>query len=109
MRPGTTLHRLARLTCTGERCDRVLEPALADLQHEWLAAKSWSALLRNYAVFWQSWGTCLLQDAIAPESRSFAAITLIAFAITVAGAALIEVMLMHSSIAVRRLIFYTSC
>jgi hypothetical protein len=104
MRPGTTLHWLARLTCTSDRCDRVLEPALADLQHDWSTSRSWSALLRSYLVFWQSWGLCLLQDVIAPESRLFSVAALIAFALTVAGIALIELVLMHGSVAVRRLI-----
>ena len=61
-------------------------------------------LLQNYAVFWQSWGMCLLRDLVAPESRSFGAAALTVFALTVAVIALIELALMHSSVAVRRLI-----
>ncbi|HEX7797900.1 MAG TPA: hypothetical protein VF456_26240 [Vicinamibacterales bacterium] len=108
MRPGTTLHRLARLTCSSDRCNRVLEPALADLQHYWSTSRSWSELLRNYAVFWQSWGTCLLQDVIAPESRSFSTAAVTAFALTVAGTALLELVLMHGSIDIRRRIISVS-
>ncbi len=104
MRPGTTLHRLARATCTRDRCDRVLEPALADLQHEWSTSKSRRTLFENYAVFCQLWGRCLLQDVIAPESRSFNTATLAAFAVTVTAAALTELVLMHGSVELRRLI-----
>ncbi len=104
MRPGTTLHRIARLTCTRDRCDRVLEPALADLQHEWAASNSWWVLVRSYVAFWQSWGACVLRDAAAAESRSFSATVLTALALTVAVTASIELVLMHGSFAIRHLI-----
>jgi hypothetical protein len=53
MKPGSVLHRIARVTCTSDHYERVLEPALADLEHEWDGARSRSALLLNYAAFWQ--------------------------------------------------------
>src|ERR1700674_681606 len=68
----------------------VLEPALADLQHEWNGARSRSALLRNYAAFWQSWSACILRDATSCESRSFDGAALTAFALTIAVAWLME-------------------
>jgi hypothetical protein len=104
MQPGTRLRRMARLTCSSDHCDRVLEPALADLQHEWSASNNWWALLRSYAAFWRSWGVCVLQDATALESRSFGGAALGAFALTFAGMALIEFVFMHGNFATRRLI-----
>ena len=46
----------------------------------------------------------MLQDVIAPESRSFSFAALTAFAFAVSGTALIELVLMHSSIEIRRVI-----
>lgn len=103
MKPGAVLHRMARVTCTSDRYERVLEPALADLQHEWNGSRSRSALLRNYAAFWQSWGACILRDATSCESRSFDGAALTAFALTIAVAWLMEFALMHASLASHRL------
>ena len=102
MGPGTALHRIFRLTCTTGRLERVLEPALADLQHDWATSRSRVALLRNYLAVWRSWGTCVLQDAAVPEARSFVATMLVSFALTVMALAVIELALMDASVAVRR-------
>lgn len=104
MRPGTMLRRIARMTCASDRCDRVLEPALADLQHGWSASPSRWALMRSYAAFWQSWGACVLHDTVAPPSRSFGGEALTVFVLTVAGTASIEFVLMHSGFAMRHVI-----
>ena len=104
MKPGAVLHRMARVTCTSDCYERVLEPALADLQHEWHGAHSRSALLRNYAAFWQSWGACVLRDATSGESQSFNSAALSALALTIAGTWLIEFALMHASLASHRLV-----
>jgi hypothetical protein len=104
MQPGTALRRIAQLTCTDDRCDRVLDAALADLQHEWRASNDWRVLARGYAVFWRSWGACLVQDATGPESRSFATAALGAFVLALAVCGLTEFGLMHVSFTIRRLI-----
>ena len=51
MAVGDTLHRIARNVCSSDVCGRVLEPALADLQHEYAltdgtAAQLWSLVRR---------------------------------------------------------------
>jgi hypothetical protein len=106
MKPGAVLHRMARVTCTSDRYERVLEPALAGLQHEWNGARSRSTLLRSYAAFWQSWGACILRDASSCESRSFNGAALTALALTLAVAWLMEFALMHASVASQRLMGY---
>ncbi|HEX3702106.1 MAG TPA: hypothetical protein VHU82_02170 [Vicinamibacterales bacterium] len=102
MRPGNALHRMIRLTCSTEHVERVLGPALADLQYEWATSKNRWELLWGYLAVWRSWGACLLDEATSPESRSFGATVLGRFALTVAGLAAIEFVLMHSSFALRR-------
>jgi hypothetical protein len=52
MMPGHTLHRLAALTCCAKTLERVVEPAIADLQKEYASAdrasrRAW-VLLRGY-------------------------------------------------------------
>ena len=60
MIPGRTLHRVAAFLCSPEFCRRVVEPLLADCQHEWRHASGLSrrarALASGYGAFWCSLG-----------------------------------------------------
>jgi hypothetical protein len=60
MIPGRALHRLAVGLCSRAFCERVVEPLLADFQHEWLSApRRWHRLLTlvsGYAAFWRTFG-----------------------------------------------------
>lgn len=62
MLPGTLLHRVATRYCSPTTCERVIEPLIADLQREWLAADSYTwraaARLHGYAAFWQALFWC---------------------------------------------------
>jgi hypothetical protein len=48
MTPGTTLRRMARMTCSGELCESVLDPTIADLQNEWRRSGTRVVLIRGY-------------------------------------------------------------
>ena len=64
MRPGRTLYRLAAIFVSEHTCKLVIEPLLADFQHEWSdarAAKRPITLLRGYAAFWRTFGTIGVQ------------------------------------------------
>jgi hypothetical protein len=56
MIPGRTLHRLAVMFCSPAFAQRVIEPLLADLQHEWLRTQRFrerlSILASGYSAFW---------------------------------------------------------
>ncbi len=56
MIPGRILHRLAAVLFAPVFCERVLEPLLADFQHEWLHAEGYLrrtlTLLSGYGAFW---------------------------------------------------------
>ncbi len=71
MAVGDTLHRIARSSCSSELCGQVLEPAIADLQHQYAHAgrARLRPLLGGYAAFWWSFASCLARDAVSRESR----------------------------------------
>lgn len=56
MIPGRVLHRVAAALCSPVFCERVVEPLLADFQHEWLYAAGLSqrmlTLANGYGAFW---------------------------------------------------------
>jgi hypothetical protein len=60
MIPGRTLHRLAEFLSSPEFCRHVVEPLLADFQHEWRHVSGLSrrarALASGYGAFWCSLG-----------------------------------------------------
>lgn len=103
MTPGFLLGRIARAVCSADPCRRVLDPAIADLQHDYARAPSTrrriSALAAGYAAFWQSLGWCVVIDARSRESREFNVRAAVAFAITVATLAAVEELMMHASLA----------
>ena len=56
MIPGRTLHRIASLVCSPETLDRVVEPAIADLQREYAMrtgafARAWVLVVGYLAIF----------------------------------------------------------
>jgi hypothetical protein len=66
MMPGRLLHRLATAWCSADMRERVVEPLLADCQHEWLGASTLggrlSAVARCWAAFWIALAGCLAHD-----------------------------------------------
>lgn len=65
MIPGRALHRLAVALCSPVFCGRVVEPLLADFQHEWLhATGQWrrmGVLASGYGAFWCTFGAHALR------------------------------------------------
>ena len=62
MMPGRWLHRLAGRCCAVLTREQIVEPLLADLQHQWLTSSSRigraRTLIRGYAAFWQTLAFC---------------------------------------------------
>jgi hypothetical protein len=56
MIPGRALHRLANALCAPAFVERVIDPLLADFQHEWLHTEGFSrrvlTLANGYGAFW---------------------------------------------------------
>jgi hypothetical protein len=65
MIPGRALHRLAIALCSPAFCEQVVEPLLADFQHECLRAIGrWRRLLTlvsGYGAFWRTFGAHALR------------------------------------------------
>src|SRR5471032_1635805 len=104
MTPGFLLRRIARVVCPADLCQHVLDPAIADLQHDHGRARSTGrlrALAGGYAAFWQSLGWCVVIDARSRESREFNVRAVAAFTITVAALAAVEELMMHASLTTR--------
>lgn len=101
MTPGRLLARFVGAMCSADLCSRVLEPAIADLQHDYMRATGFPrrlrALFRGYASFWQSFSWCFAQDAFTRDANEFNARAAVAFLIAVAAATATEVLLMHGS------------
>jgi hypothetical protein len=98
MAVGDTLHRIARSGCSSELCSGVLEPAIADLQHQYAHAGrvQRGALLGGYAAFWCSFLWCLARDAGTKESRAHLVRTGAAFALVVGVMAAAEALFLHT-------------
>lgn len=66
MIPGRTLHRIAKMLCSADVRERVIDALIADCQHEWLVAADFvgrvSAVARCWASFWISLAGCLAHD-----------------------------------------------
>jgi hypothetical protein len=105
MAVGDALHRIGRNLCSCDLCSRVLEPVIADLQHEYEhadgAAERFFALLGGYAAFWRSFGWCLARDAAAQESRGYLGAAAAAFVITVGTLAAGEMLFLHTTQGLR--------
>ena len=65
MIPGRLLHRLAVAVCSAAFCERVVEPLLADVQHEWQQAaglrRVWN-LASGYTAFCSALGWHLVRS-----------------------------------------------
>jgi hypothetical protein len=98
MAVGDTLHRIARGGCSSELCSRVLEPAIADLQHQYAQSRrAWlRPLLGGYAAFWWSFASCLARDAVSRESRGGVSAAAVAFALVVGALGACEMLLLHT-------------
>ena len=60
--PGLWLRRLAERVCERDRLERVVLPALADLQHECGDGASFVVRLRAYWGVWKAMAICTLAD-----------------------------------------------
>jgi hypothetical protein len=99
MMPGRFLHRLARRLLPTGACESVLEPLLADLQHEWqhpterLLDRAWR-LAHGYWAFWVALGFCgvrtMLRGAVSPVEIEAARPAAIGFAIAACGIAVLR-------------------
>jgi hypothetical protein len=111
MTPGLWLHRIARAVCSTESCRQVLEPAIADVQHDYArsadSVRRGQALLRGYAAFWQSLAWCLAHDAFGGNAREFNSRAAIAFLVALTTVGVVEMLVMHTSEAIRRLVVCT--
>lgn len=99
MYPGRLLHLIATCCCPAD-CERVFEPLIADLQHEWrtLGAPSHRiralTLARGYLSFWECFVMVnirtLVRDTLSPPSAEFTARAGAGFAMGLVGAIAIE-------------------
>jgi len=98
---GDTLHRIARAGCSPDLCHRVLEPAIADLQHECAQAVGTAgrtcARVSGSLAFWRTLGSCLARDAVAHESRGYVQTAVTMFVIMVCAMGASEALLLHTS------------
>ncbi len=105
--PGRHLYRLACTLCSDGLRENVVAPAIADFQHQYAAAAGTSArihaLVAGYATVWQTLASCLVRDAISPESRAFHAAAATAFLVAMGATASSEYLLFGTSVAVHRL------
>jgi hypothetical protein len=89
----------------------VLEPAIADVQHDYARSadsnRRFQALLKGYGAFWQSVGWCLAHDAFGGGAREFNSRAAVAFLVAVIGAGGLETLTMHTSEAIRRFVVLT--
>ena len=72
MMPGRMLHRLAARVCSAKTLERVVEPAIADLQKEYQAADA-SGMWRRAWILIAGYGAILRVIAICGLSVSLAA------------------------------------
>jgi len=89
MNRGRLLHALARRLCSPQRCANVLEPAIADLQHD-------SKRLAGYRAFWISLADSLAHDVCERESRVLFGQAAAAFLAMIAMSAAVEAAVMRS-------------
>ena len=77
--------------------DRVLEPAVADLQHEWIVSHSLGALASGYAAFWLTLVICAgraaTREALTPPSTAFLLRAAVAFAAGLGAATIFQLAL----------------
>ena len=105
MTPGRIIHRIAVALWSRAACERFVEPAIADLQHDCArattAAQCARALAHAYIAVWIGLAACAIHNSGGSESRAFNTRARTAFLLTVAVAFGIELILMHTSAAAR--------
>ena len=74
MMPGTTLHRLAAHLCSAKTLERVVEPAIADLQKEYAASsgRAWQRgwiLLSGYSAILKVIAICAMSVSTTDEDE----------------------------------------
>jgi hypothetical protein len=93
MTPGRLLHSLAHW-CPDRARVQVLEPLVADLQHEWSASRRVGRLLRGYVAFCWAFAVCVGQsvarEAVRPPPRIFSMRVGAAFAATLGAATIFQ-------------------
>lgn len=97
MMPGRTLHRLAARVCSPTTLERIVEPAIADLQKEWAGSPAADAsrrlriLLSGYVAILKVMAICALTVSMTTDEERHALVaTLIwSFAFTVAATGLL--------------------
>ncbi len=97
MIPGRTLHRLASLICSTKSLERVVEPAIADLQKEYdasaeshLGRRVWM-LIRGYFAILKVMAVCALGISVATDEERNGLVRTFAWSLTfmIAAAALL--------------------
>jgi Lipopolysaccharide export system permease LptF/LptG len=87
MMPGRMLHRLAARVCSAKTLERVVEPAIADLQKEYAAAESGSAVRRarilfaSYLAILEVTLTCALERPAATDDEWRAIVRIVAWSV----------------------------
>lgn len=93
MMPGRLLHRLSALAPRAAR-ERVIEPLIANLQHEWTVRRHVLPLFRGYLAFWIALAVCAARAAAAearrPPHADLVAHAVTGFVVAVAAAAIVE-------------------
>lgn len=106
MVPGRWIHRIAVALWSSATCERFLEPAIADLQHDSARATTPAqharALANGYVAAWVGLAACAVHDSSRAESRAFSTRARTVFLLTVSIAFVLESVLMHTSIVTRR-------
>ena len=101
MIPGRTLHRLASFVCSTKSLERIVEPAIADLQNEYADAvarrahlRRAKALLRGYAAVLEVTIMCALHEpsAMNGERHAIGRTLVWAFAMTVCVSAAVIIL-----------------
>ena len=91
MNRGRLLHALARGLCSPQQCTNVLEPAIADLQHD-------PDRLAGYRAFWISLADSLAHDIWERDSRALLGQAAAAFVGIIAMSAVVEAAVMRSPV-----------
>src|SRR5688500_839172 len=88
MIPGRTLHRLAARVCSGRTLERVVEPAIADLQKEFLDVnqtnvfRSVTVLVGGYVAILKVIVMCALSVSVATDDDRRAIVRTLAWSLT---------------------------
>lgn len=97
MIPGRTLHRLASHICSAKTLERVVEPAIADLQKEYVSAghlsRRVSVLVGGYAGILKAIAICALSVSVAGEDERLAIVRTFAWSASMVVVVVVLLML----------------